>query len=185
MNGLVNLWHNGTSSMKFVKYGTSPALQHRSTVAASSWRQIIHSQSIFHWFDSSIQSNRQCLTTYRHCKHFSYPQYQNINHFLISNNFLQPNDLRECWMKNLPSVTWLISFLVCRWKLSCQIIFLPRKRPLMVFSPYEFDAGRGLICCISDKIRERRQGSAVICFNNRNSLINAKRTEGDLLKWRS
>lgn len=48
----------------------------------------------------------------------------------------------------------------------------------MVFSPYEFDAGRGLICCISDKIRERRQGSAVICFNNRNSLINASKTEG-------
>lgn len=48
----------------------------------------------------------------------------------------------------------------------------------MVFSPYEFDAGRGLICCISDKIREMRQGSAVICFNNRNSLINASRTEG-------
>lgn len=48
----------------------------------------------------------------------------------------------------------------------------------MVFSPYEFVAGRGLICCISDKIRERRQGSAVICFNNRNSLINASRTEG-------
>ena len=48
----------------------------------------------------------------------------------------------------------------------------------MVFSPYEFDAGRGLICCIFDKIRERRQGSAVICFNNRNSLINASRTEG-------
>lgn len=48
----------------------------------------------------------------------------------------------------------------------------------MVFSPYEFDAGRGLICCISDKIREMRQGSAVICFNNRNSLINASRMEG-------
>lgn len=48
----------------------------------------------------------------------------------------------------------------------------------MVFSPYEFDAGRELICCISDKIRARRQGSAVICSNNRNSLINASRTEG-------
>lgn len=48
----------------------------------------------------------------------------------------------------------------------------------MVFSPYEFDAGRGLICFISDKIRKMRQGSAVICFNNRNSLINACGTEG-------
>lgn len=81
-------------------------------------------------------------------------------------------------MTNLPSVTWLISFLVCRWKLRCQIIFLWRKCTLMVFSPYEFDAGRELICCISDKIRASWQGSAVICSNNRNSLINASRTEG-------
>lgn len=73
---------------------------------------------------------------------------------------------------------WLISFLVCRWKWSCQIIFLQRKCPLMVFSPCEFDSGRGLICSISDKIRKRRQGSAVICFNNRNSLINTCTMEG-------
>lgn len=73
---------------------------------------------------------------------------------------------------------WLISFLVCRWKLSCQIIFLQRKCPLMVFSPCEFDSGRGLICSISDKIRKRRQGSAVICFNNRSSLINTCTMEG-------
>lgn len=48
----------------------------------------------------------------------------------------------------------------------------------MVFSPYEFDADQGLICSIFDKIRKRRQGSAVICFSKRNSLINACRTEG-------
>lgn len=87
---------------------------------------------------------------------------------------LQLNGLRECWMKNVPSLLWLNSLFVCGGKLRCQIIFLQSKCPLMVFSPREFDAGRRLICCMADKIRWRRQVSAVICFSNRNSLINAK-----------
>lgn len=104
---------------------------HLSWAVVSKWT--------FHWFPSRIRLEQVMFNYVQNSRNIiGVSSTDSIRILIISSSlitFYNQMTWGEWGMKNLPSVMWLISSLVCRWKLSCQIIFLQRKCPLMVFSP--------------------------------------------------